>query len=271
MPHDIELIATLTGGLTAALVFGLIANRLKLSPIVGYLLAGIAVGPFTPGYVAHRGLAEQLAEVGVILLMFGVGLHFDLADLLAVRRVAVRGAIIQIAVATGLCVLVTRAAGWSFPAAIVYGLAVSVASTVVLLRVLADHDALHTAIGRTAVGWLICEDLFTVVVLVVMPLAYGARAAASGSGAAIAVGIALAKVAVFVALTMTLGRRVVPWILTRVARTGSRELFTLTVLRTRRSSRRQAFATHSRSSSRRRGRRRSKRCALRRSSIPSCW
>jgi monovalent cation:H+ antiporter-2, CPA2 family len=229
VPHNLDLIFTLTGGLTAALVLGFVTQRLKLSPIVGYLLAGIVVGPFTPGYVAHHGLAEQMAELGVILLMFGVGLHFDIKELLAVRRIAIPGALAQIAAATLLGVWVTRYQGWSLGAGIVFGVAISVASTVVLLRVLADNDALHTAAGHVAVGWLLVEDLFTVLVLVMLPL----LSRQQGGGAAeiaISVGLALLKVGVLVVFTLTVGTRVIPWLLGYVARTRSRELFTLTVL-----------------------------------------
>jgi CPA2 family monovalent cation:H+ antiporter-2 len=184
MPHELDLIATLTGGLTAALVCGLLAHRLGLSPVVGYLIAGVLVGPFTPGYVAQHQVADQFAEIGVVLLMFGVGLHFQLAELLAVRRVAVPGALVQIACATALGILATRLAGWSLGAGLVFGLAISVASTVVLLRVLADHDALRTPAGHVAVGWLVVEDLLTVLVLVLLPGVTGARTlvfAASGA------------------------------------------------------------------------------------------
>src|SRR5262252_9030535 len=170
MAHNLDLILTLTGGLTAALLFGLLTQKAKLSPIVGYLLAGIAVGPFTPGFVAHHDLAEQFAELGVILLMFGVGLHFHVKDLLAVRQIAIPGAIAQIAGATGLGLVVAHAVGWGVGAGLVFGLAISVASTVVLLRVLADHDELHTPAGNVAVGWLLVEDLFTVLLLVMLPV-----------------------------------------------------------------------------------------------------
>src|SRR4051794_25720894 len=159
MHNNLELLLTLTGGLAAALVFGYVTHRLGLSPIVGYLLAGVAVGPNTPGFVANREIAEQLAEVGVILLMFGVGLHFHLKELLAVRRVAVPGAVVQSLAATGLGVVTGWAFGWGWAAGLVYRLAVSVASTVVLTRVLADHNDLHTPAGHIAVGWLVVEDL----------------------------------------------------------------------------------------------------------------
>lgn len=231
MLHNVDLIYTLTGGLLAALVFGFITERLKLSPIVGYLLAGVAVGPFTPGYVASPEIAEQFAEVGVILLMFGVGIHFHVQELLAVRKVAIPGALIQIAVATGLGLLITHFLGWSIESGIVYGLAISVASTVVLLRVLADYDELHTSAGHVAVGWLLVEDLFTVIVLVMLPLLSGPRSeGAADSSLFISIGIALLKIAGLVVFTFLVGTRLIPMILGYVAKTGSRELFTLSVL-----------------------------------------
>lgn len=230
MPHNLDLIFTLTGGLLAALLFGLVTQRLKLSPIVGYLLAGVAVGPFTPGFVAKAEIAEQLAELGVILLMFGVGLHFHVKELLAVRRLALPGAIVQIAVATGLGVLVTRWAGWDTSAGIVFGLAIAVASTVVLLRVLADHDALHTPSGHVAVGWLLVEDIFTVLVLVVLPIVVKERGDQGAADIALSLGLASLKVIALVAFTLIFGRRVIPKLLDLVARTRSRELFTLAVL-----------------------------------------
>ncbi|MCC6554508.1 MAG: cation:proton antiporter [Polyangiaceae bacterium] len=230
MPHDLDLVFTLTGALTAALVLGFITQRLRLSPIVGYLLAGVAVGPFTPGFVAHREIAEQLAELGVILLMFGVGLHFHVRELLAVQRIAIPGALAQIAVATGLGALVAGSAGWSLGAGIVFGIAISVASTVVLLRVLSDHDALHTPAGHVAVGWLIVEDLFTVIVLVMLPILAGERAGGAPLDVLLSVLIAVLKIGGLVAFTLVVGQRVIPALLGHVARTRSRELFTLTVL-----------------------------------------
>jgi CPA2 family monovalent cation:H+ antiporter-2 len=227
--HDANLITTLTGGLVAALIMGLGAHRVGVSPIVGYLAAGILVGPFTPGFVANGAIASELAELGVVLLMFGVGLHFRARELLAVRAVALPGAVVQIAVATGLGAVVAVLLGWGVGAGIVFGVAVSVASTVVLTRVLGDNGLLHAPAGHVAVGWLIVEDLFTVVVLVLMPaLAPGAR----GDALAVAgtLGLALLKLVALVALTILIGRRVMPWLLTRVARTRSRELFTLSVL-----------------------------------------
>jgi len=230
VPHNLDLIFTLTGGLGAALVLGFVTQRLRLSPIVGYLLAGVVVGPFTPGFVAHHGLAEQMAELGVILLMFGVGLHFHVRELYAVRRVAIPGALAQILVATALGVLITRLMGWSLAAGAVFGLAIAVASTVVLLRVLADNDALHTPAGHVAVGWLLVEDLFTVLVLVMLPLLGGDYSRAGPPQVALSLAVALLKVAALVVFTLTVGRRVIPRLLGYVARTRSRELFTLTVL-----------------------------------------
>ena len=226
--HDIDLILTITGGLTAALAAGYLTHRLGLSPIVGYLIAGTLVGPHTPGFVADTGIAEQLAEIGVILLMFGVGLQFHLDELLAVRRVAIPGAIAQSAAATILGALIARGFGWSWPAGIVFGMALSVASTVVLIRVLADHRDLHTQSGHIAVGWLVVEDLFTVVVLVLLPALFGG----SNSGGAIAWALAITafKVGALVAFTAVIGTRVIPRILDHVSATQSRELFTLTVL-----------------------------------------
>ena len=226
--HSLDLILTLTGGLTSALVFGYLTQRAGLSPIVGYLLAGVAVGPNTPGFVADRLLAEQLAEVGVILLMFGVGLQFHVEELLAVRRVAIPGAVAQSAVATALGAVLAHAFGWSWSSGIVFGIALSVASTVVLIRVLADNNQLHTRTGHIAVGWLVVEDLFTVVALVMLPLVFGSSAAGQGLG--IALLLTALKVMALVAFTAIAGTRVIPRVLDHVARTNSRELFTLAVL-----------------------------------------
>ncbi len=226
--HQLDLILTLTGGLTVALVFGYLTHLVGLSPIVGYLLAGIVVGPHTPGFVADQSLAEQLAEVGVILLMFGVGLQFRIDELLAVRRVAIPGALTQSLVATVLGALVAHAFGWDWSAGVVFGLAVSVASTVVLVRVLADNRDLHTPAGHIAVGWLVVEDLLTVVVLVVLPALFSSDA--PDGHVPMVLGIAVVKVATLVAFAFVIGGRVIPWLLSRVALTRSRELFTLTVL-----------------------------------------
>lgn len=228
MAHSTDLILTLTAALGAALMLGLVTHRLKLSPIVGYLIAGVLIGPFTPGFVAHTELASELAEVGVILLMFGVGLHFHIEELLSVRKVAIPGALIQVAVATTLGMLLTSSFGWSVRAGLVFGLAISVASTVVLLRVLADQGLLHTRAGHIAVGWLVVEDLFTVVVLVLLPVLADEKAEASTLLAS--VGWALLKIGALVGFTFVFGRRAVPKLLGYVADTRSRELFTLTVL-----------------------------------------
>ena len=238
MPHDISIIATITMGLVLAFFGGLAAHRLRLPPLVGYLLAGVALGPFTPGFVGDANLASQLAEIGVILLMFGVGLHFSISDLLAVRAIALPGAIAQIAVATGSGVALARMWGWGIGAGLVLGLALSVASTVVLLRALEQRNALDTVNGRIAVGWLIVEDLVMVLALVLLPALAGAlggdgrgvAAQIAGGSLAMALTLTIGKVAVFVALVFLVGTRLVPWLLRIVARTGSRELFTLSVL-----------------------------------------
>ncbi len=227
--HDFDLILTLTGGLAAALICGTITFRLGLSPIVGYLLAGFIVGPNTPGFVADRALADQLAEIGIILLMFGVGLQFHVEELLAVRRVAVPAAIGQSLVAMLLGTLVGVSFGWSWPASFIFGLAISVESTVVLTRVLSDAGTLHTPAGHIALGWLVVEDLFTVLVLVLLPAIFG-RGGMGAAGLAVAVVVALVKVAAMVGLTFLAGRRLIPWLLSVVAATRSRELFTLTIL-----------------------------------------
>jgi CPA2 family monovalent cation:H+ antiporter-2 len=238
MPHDVSLIATLAAGFGLALVLGFAAARLRMPPLVGYLVAGILIGPATPGFVADVGLAAQLAEIGVMLLMFGVGLHFSLDDLMAVKRIAVPGAIFQIVVATALGMLAATSWGWSLLPAAVLGLCLSVASTVVLLRALEDKGQLDSVNGRIAVGWLVVEDLVMVMVLVLLPVVAGMLPAAGGdepattaSGAAWqALGLTLAKVAAFIALMLVVGRRVFPRILWWIARTGSRELFTLCVV-----------------------------------------
>jgi CPA2 family monovalent cation:H+ antiporter-2 len=227
--HDIGLILTLTGGLAAALIAGYVTHRVGLSPIVGYLLAGVVVGPHTPGFVADRALAEQLAEIGVILLMFGVGLQFHVEELLAVRRVAVPGALGQSLVATVLGTCAALACGWGATAGLLFGLSVAVASTVVLVRVLSDQRELHTPVGHIAVGWLVVEDLFTVAVLVLMPALFGSTPG-SASVIAISLLVALLKLGVVLALVFLLGGRVIPWLLGQAAQTRSRELFTLTIL-----------------------------------------
>ncbi|MCI0391619.1 MAG: cation:proton antiporter [Acidobacteria bacterium] len=230
MEHNLDLILTLTGGFTAALICGYLSSRLGLSPIAGYLVAGIIVGPHTPGFVADENLASQISEIGVILLMFGVGLQFHLKELLAVKKVAIPGAIAQIAVATALGAVTMHLFGWSWKAGIVFGLSISVASTVVLTRVLSDNDALHTRAGHIAIGWLLVEDIFTVVALVLMPPLLARGGGGNPAAITLAVGIALLKLAVLIGLTFLLGQRLIPKLLSYVARTSSRELFTLTVL-----------------------------------------
>ncbi len=237
MPHHTPLIAMLVGGIVLAFVFGMIAQRLRLSPLFGYLVAGVVVGPFTPGFVADMGLAHELSEIGVILLMFGVGLHFSLGDLLSVRKIAIPGALAQIAIATGLGMLLAWALGWTWGAGLVFGICLSVASTVVLLRALEERRLLETNRGRIAIGWLIVEDLVTVLVLVMLPAVAGllggkVEEGVSTDTASILKALAwtLAKVSVFIVLMFAVGRRVIPWLLERTAAIGSRELFTLAVL-----------------------------------------
>jgi len=230
MLHETALIAIISVGFALAFVFGFIAARLRLPPLVGYLVAGVVVGPFTPGFVAEAGLARQLAEIGVILLMFGVGVHFSLRDLLAVRRIAVPGAILQIAVAATLGALLARWWGWAWGASSVFGLALSVASTVVLLRTLEERGILDSVDGRVAVGWLVVQDLAMVLAVVLLPVLSGTDATSSAQPVWASVAITLLKVAAFIALMLFVGTRAVPWLLARVARTGSRELFTLSVL-----------------------------------------
>ncbi|MBL8450612.1 MAG: Kef family K(+) transporter [Dechloromonas sp.] len=234
MLHSVPLITTIATALGLALVLGFLAARLKLPALVGYLLAGILIGPFTPGFVADTEIAGELAEIGVMLLMFGVGLHFSLDDLLEVRKIALPGAVLQIAVATALGAGVAAAWGWGLGAALVFGLALSVASTVVLLRALEASGALESMNGRIAVGWLIVEDLAMVLVLVLLPpLASwlgGATPGSDGGSLWQTLGITLIKVSAFIALMLVVGRRIFPSLLWQVARTGSRELFTLCVV-----------------------------------------
>ena len=233
MPHHTPLIATIVAGLVVAFILGSLAQRLKLSPLVGYLLAGVIVGPFTPGFVADQGLASQLAEIGVVLLMFGVGLHFSLKDLLSVRKIAIPGALVQISVATLMGMGLGHLLGWTPVAGFVFGLALSVASTVVLLRAMQERRLVQTDKGRIAVGWLIVEDLAMVLALVMLPALAGAMTE-GGDGGLMAwlkpLGVTLLKVGGFVAFMLIVGRRVVPWILHWVVHTGSRELFRLAVL-----------------------------------------
>ena len=244
MPHDTPLIATIAVGLGLAFLLGLAANRLRLPPIAGYLIAGVLIGPFTPGFVADQKMSQELAEIGVMLLMFGVGLHFSLKDLLSVRAIAIPGAIGQIAAATVLGMVLSATLGWSWGAGLVFGLCLSVASTVVLLKALQERRLVETERGRIAVGWLIVEDIVMVLTLVLLPpLAgfLGGREVSPGESLGLAAALGLGtvwetllftalKVAVFVGLMLVVGRRIIPWLLHYVAHTGSRELFRLAVL-----------------------------------------
>ena len=238
MPHSVELITTIAAALGLALIVGFIAVRLKLPALVGYLIAGILIGPATPGIVADVDLAGQLAEIGVMLLMFGVGLHFSLDDLLSVKRIALPGALVQIAAATAMGAGVAWWWGWSLAAGLVFGLALSVASTVVLLRALESRGLVESVNGRIAVGWLVVEDLVMVLALVLLPALAGPDVSAAAEGAHgaatqplwLAITLTLSKVAVFVVLMLVGGRKLFPWLLWQVARTGSRELFTLCVI-----------------------------------------
>jgi CPA2 family monovalent cation:H+ antiporter-2 len=231
--HDVPLIATIAVSLAFAFVGGLLAVRLRLPPLVGYLLAGIVVGPFTPGFVADAKLAPQLAEIGVILLMFGVGTHFSIKDLVAVRRMALPGAFTQIIVATALGACVATFWGWSLGAGIIFGLSLSVASTVVLLRALEDRDMIKSNDGRIAIGWLVVEDLMMVLALVLLPAltgVMGGEATDNNGNLWPVLGITIGKVVLFIGLMLIAGVRFFPWLLSRVEKTGSRELFTLAVI-----------------------------------------
>ncbi len=232
MHHATPLITTIVGGLVLAFLLGMLANRLRISPLVGYLLAGVLAGPFTPGFVADTKLAPELAELGVILLMFGVGLHFSLKDLMAVKSIAIPGAIAQIIVATLLGWALSTLMDWSLMTGIVFGLCLSTASTVVLLRALEERQLIDTQRGQIAIGWLIVEDLVMVLTLVLLPAVAGMIEKGNLGLATLAVdmGFTIGKVVAFIALMMLVGRRLVPWILARSASTGSRELFTLAVL-----------------------------------------
>ncbi len=233
MPHNISLIATIASALGLALVFGFIAVKLRLPALVGYLAAGVVIGPFTPGFIADTELATQLAEIGVMLLMFGVGLHFSLDDLMEVKKIAVPGAILQIAAATVLGMGMAIILGWGIGAGVVFGLALSVASTVVLLRALEDRGILDSMNGRIAVGWLIVEDLVMVVVLVLLPALAGPLSGKTDGASGnlwYSLAITLGEVAAFIGLMLVVGRKFFPWLLWQVARTNSRELFTLCVI-----------------------------------------
>jgi CPA2 family monovalent cation:H+ antiporter-2 len=227
--HDLGVLMTFAAGLAGALVLGYLAHRLRLSPIVGYLLAGVVVGPFTPGYVADRDVAQRFAEIGVILLLFGMGLRFHLRELIAVWRVAVPGALIQSSLSTLALALLLRLLGWSWISGIILGMAISVASTVVMALVLAERRDLHAPIGYIAIGWTVVEDILTVAMLLLLPIFFGpSGAGAAGAGSALA--LAGLKLVGLVVAVVVLGRWVVPWALERIERTRSRELFTLAVL-----------------------------------------
>ncbi len=235
MEHNVSLISTLAAGFGLALILGFIAERVRIPALVGYLLAGIILGPATPGFVADVGIAAQLSEIGIMLLMFGVGLHFSLNDLMAVKRIALPGAVVQMGLATALGMGMAWWWGWSLGAALVFGLSLSCASTVVLLKALESHGVLATMNGRIAVGWLVVEDLVTVLVLVLLPALSGILGgvvdpAAGSSPLWRTIGLTLLQVAAFIALMLIAGRRVLPWLLWHIARTGSRELFTLSVV-----------------------------------------
>lgn len=232
--HDLPLIDTIAGAFTVALVLGVVTQRLRLSPIVGYLLAGVIIGPYTPGLMGDVQLAGQLAEIGVILLMFGVGLHFRLGDLLSVRTIAIPGAIGQSAIATVLGLAMAAWFGWPAKTGLAIGMAMAVASTVVLVRVLQENQKMDSAAGRAAIGWLIVEDLLTAMLLVLIPVLGGAPgdadAALSGGGAWAAMGMALLKLTALLGVVLMAGAKVIPWVMVQVTRLRSRELFTLTVL-----------------------------------------
>ncbi|WLS77961.1 YbaL family putative K(+) efflux transporter [Erwinia pyri] len=232
MHHTTPLITTLVGGLVLAFLFGMLANRLRISPLVGYLLAGVLAGPFTPGFVADTNLAPELAELGVILLMFGVGLHFSLKDLMAVKSIAIPGAVAQIAVATLLGMGLSWAMGWPWLTGLVFGLCLSTASTVVLLRALEERQLIDSQRGQIAIGWLIVEDLVMVLALVLLPAIAGMFEEGNASLSIVLLDllVTIGKVVAFMVLMMVVGKRAVPWILARSAATGSRELFTLAVL-----------------------------------------
>ncbi|AWS52640.1 MULTISPECIES: YbaL family putative K(+) efflux transporter [Providencia] len=232
MEHSTPLITTIVGGLALAYLLGMIAQRLKISPLVGYLAAGVLAGPFTPGFVADAALAPELAEIGVILLMFGVGLHFSLKDLLAVKAIAIPGAIAQIAVATLLGLGLSMLFGWGIFTGVVFGLCLSTASTVVLLRALEERQLIESQRGQIAIGWLIVEDLAMVLTLVLLPAAAAIMNTDDASFSELALGLAwtIGKVVLFIFIMIVVGRKVIPWILSRTASTGSRELFTLAVL-----------------------------------------
>ena len=225
--HELSVLLTFTGGLAGALVFGFLAHRLKLSPIIGYLLAGVAVGPFTPGFVANRAIAEQFAEIGVILLLFGIGLRFNLRELFAVWRVAIPGALIQSTASTIMMAALLRLLGWNWIPGLILGVGISVASTVVMAHVLAEHHDLHATIGHIAIGWTVVEDILTVAMLLLLPILFSGG---SANNAWNALGLAALKVVLLIAAIVVLGKWLIPWALDGIEKSRSRELFTLAVL-----------------------------------------
>jgi CPA2 family monovalent cation:H+ antiporter-2 len=226
---ELSILITLTGGLAVALVLGYLAHRLMLSPIIGYLLAGVAVGPFTPGFVANRPIAEQFAEIGVILLLFGIGLRFNLRELVAVWRLAIPGALIQSTISTGVLAVILHLMGWNWVSGIILGMAISVSSTVVMSLVLAERHDLHAKLGHIAIGWTVVEDIITVVMLLLLPIVFSPDRS-MGQSVETILGLAALKVMGLVAIVILLGKWVIPWALERIAKTRSRELFTLAVL-----------------------------------------
>jgi len=236
MEHNISLITTIASAFGLALIFGFMAERMKLPALVGYLIAGIFIGPATPGFVADVGIASQLSEIGVMLLMFGVGLHFSFGDLLSVKRIALPGAIVQMSIATLLGAILANAWGWTFGAGLIFGLALSCASTVVLLKALEARQLLDSMNGKIAVGWLVVEDLATVMVLVLMPPLAGILGGNNGAELSAplwqTIGQTIIQVALFVVLMLVVGKRFLPWALWHIAKTGSRELFTLSIIAT---------------------------------------
>ncbi len=234
MDHNVTLISTIAAGFGLALIFGFIAERFKLSALVGYLVAGMVIGPATPGFVADAHIASQLSEIGVMLLMFGVGLHFSVDDLMSVKRIAIPGAIVQMSIATVLGMYVANAWGWTFGEGLVFGLALSCASTVVLLRALESRNLMQSINAKITIGWLVVEDLLTVLVLVLLPPLASLLGGTALEGASTSIwhtiGMTLLQVAAFIVIMLVVGKRLLPWLLWHVAKTGSRELFTLSVI-----------------------------------------
>jgi len=234
MEHNVTLITTIAAGFGLALIFGFIAERLKLSALVGYLVAGILIGPATPGFVADAHIASQLSEIGVMLLMFGVGLHFSIEDLMSVKRIAIPGAIVQMTIATLLGMYVSSAWGWTFGEGLVFGLSLSCASTVVLLKALESRNLMKSINAKITIGWLVVEDLITVLVLVLLPplasLLGGTTLGNESVSIWQTIGLTLLQVAAFIVIMLGIGKRLLPWMLWHIAKTGSRELFTLAVI-----------------------------------------